>query len=290
MPCLRKPRWSKVPFMTRRRFSDSQSFLAMVGLAMLMTFVAAPETASGEPPPASISAFDLYIRTVESRLEQQHRSPQSFLAAEDSSRLHRGELIVERLTPSTGSALPGALLHDWRGTAFAAGAKAADFEKLIRDFDSYPRYFSPQVVRAKIIARHDDQFQAVMRVRQRHVITVVMDTTYDIAFGRLDARHGYSLSRSTRISEIDSPGTGKERALNSSEEHGFLWRLYTYWSYEERDDGLYLQIESVSLTRSVPAGLGWLIGPFVESIPRESLEFTLRSACNALRKNPAQLP
>ena len=76
--------------------------------------------------------------------------------------------------------------------------------------------------------------QAWMRVRQRHVITVVMDTTYDVTFGQLDARHGFSISKSTRIAEIDSAGTDAERALNASEEHGFLWRLNTYWSYEER--------------------------------------------------------
>jgi hypothetical protein len=128
--------------------------------------------------------------------------------------------------------------------------------------------------------------QATMRVRQRHVITVVMDTSYEITFERLDARRGYSLSRSTRIAEIDAPGTNRERALSSSEEHGFLWRLNTYWSYEERDGGVYLQIESVSLTRSIPTGLGWAVGPFVESVPRESLEFTLRSVCAALRKQP----
>ena len=123
-----------------------------------------------------------------------------------------------------------------------------------------------------------------MRVRQRQVITVVMDSTYDVSFGQLDVRHGYSISQSTRIAEIDSPGTGKERALSSDEEHGFLWRLNTYWSYEERDGGLYMQVESVSLTRSIPIGLGWAVRPFVESVPRESLEFTLRSACNALRR------
>ena len=54
-----------------------------------------------------------------------------------------------------------------------------------------------------------------MRVRQKHVITVVMDTSYDVSFGRLDAQHGYSVSRSTRISEIDSPGTRRERVLSS---------------------------------------------------------------------------
>ena len=191
---------------------------------------------------------------------------------------------MEKLTPSTGAELPGAMLHHWRGTAFAPGATAADFERLMKNFNAYPERFSPQVVRAKILTQQGDHFQASMRVRQRHVITVVMDTSYDINFGRLDAWHGYSISRSTRIAEIDSPGTGRERALKPGEEHGFLWRLNTYWSYEERDGGLYMQIESVSLTRSIPTGLGWAIGPFVESVPRESLEFTLRSTCDALRR------
>jgi hypothetical protein len=176
------------------------------------------------------------------------------------------------------------MLHDWRGTAFAAGAKAADFERLMKDFNAYPQHFSPQVLQAKTLSQQGDHFVATMRVRQHHVITVVLDTTYDITFGQLDARHGYSISRSTRISEIDSPGTRNERALKPDEDHGFLWRLNTYWSYEERDGGLYMQIESVSLARSIPTGLGWAVGPFVESVPRESLEFTLRSTCNALRK------
>jgi hypothetical protein len=198
--------------------------------------------------------------------------------------LRQGELIVEKLTPAGGADLPGAMLHHWRGTAFAPGAKAADFERLMKNFNAYPQRFSPQVVRAKVLAQQGDHMQAMMRVRQRHVITVVMDTSYEITFGRLDARRGYSISRSTRIAEIDAPGTSQERALNSSEEHGFLWRLNTYWSYEERDGGVYLQVESVSLTRSIPTGLGWAVGPFVESVPRESLEFTLRSVCAALRK------
>ena len=123
-----------------------------------------------------------------------------------------------------------------------------------------------------------------MRVRQKHVITVVMDATYDIGFGRLDARHGFSISRSTRISEIGEAGTGKERVLGSSEEHGFLWRLNTYWSYEERDGGLYVQIETISLSRAIPAGLGWALRPYVESVPRESMEFTLRCAQKRWRR------
>ena len=143
---------------------------------------------------------------------------------QSADRLRRGELIVEKLTPPAGADLPGAMLHHWRGTAFAPGAKAADFERLMKDFNAYPQHFSPQVLQARVLAQQGDRLQATMRVRQRHVLTVVMDTAYDVTFGRLDAQHGYSISRSTQIDEIDSPGTAHERALSPGEEHGFLWR------------------------------------------------------------------
>jgi len=259
-------------------------------LCCLLFLIMAPCLLLGEAPPAAASAFNSYCRTVEFRLAQQHRSANGFLAPAGSDaesvekRVRQGELIVERLTPSSGVEFPGAMLHHWRGTAFAPGARASDFERLMRDFNSYPQHFSPQVLQAKTLMQGGNQMQAWMRVRQKHVITVVMDTTYDISYGQLDAQHGYSISRSTRIAEIHSPGMSDERALNADEEHGFLWRMNTYWSYEERDGGLYLQIESVSLTRSIPTGLGWAIGPYVESVPSESMEFALRAACNALRE------
>jgi hypothetical protein len=255
----------------------------MVAGALLL-FLAVPILVAEEPTPAAVAGFNSYVGQVESRLAGQHRSPDGFIAPEDLARLRKGELIIEKLTPATGADLPGALLHDWRGTAFVPEARAEDFERLMRDFETYPKHYSPQVLKAKVLAHEGDHYQATMRARQKHILTVVMDITYDVTFGRLDARHGYSLSRSTNISEIASPGTANERALSGSEEHGFMWRLNTYWSYEERDGGLYIQIESLTLTRSIPTGLGWAIGPFIESIPRESLEFTLGATRDALRK------
>jgi len=261
--------------------------------AMVLVLVPVGNVVAVEPQPAANSGFNSYIDGIESRLVRQHQSQGSFLAGLDASensrsRLRSGELIVEKLTPTKGPDLPGAMLHHWRATAFVPGVRAADFERMLKDFNSYPQHFAPQVVQAHLLSEREDggidRVVASMRVRQKHVITVVMDMAYDVTFARLDPQHGYSLSRSTRIAEIESPGTSRERALSASEEHGFLWRLNTYWSWEERDDGLYMQIETVSLTRSIPAGLGWAIGPFVESVPRDSLEFTLRSACNVLRR------
>lgn len=264
-------------------FTPSRWFSAVCGLLLLLD---APRPLIAQATLAANAAFNAYSRDVEARLLRQHRSGDVFLASagpDMDPRLRSGEVIVDCLSPPSGNAFPGALLHHWRGTAFAPGAKAADFEWLMRDFKAYPQHFAPQVLQAHVISGSGSRLQASMRIRQHHVITVVMDTTYDITFGQRDALHGYSLSRSTHIDEIDAPGTIREHALSPADEHGFLWRLNTYWSYEERDGGLYLQIEAVSLSRAIPSGLGWLVRPYVQSIPRESMEFTMRSAVNALK-------
>jgi hypothetical protein len=255
-------------------------------LLTLLLCVLGPARFFAQPAPAAATAFNTYIASVESRLAQQHRLPSGFLAPIDLSQqggLRQGRLVIDHLTPP-GDAPSGAIIHHWRGAAFAPRAHIADFERIMRDFPSYPRIYAPQVLQAKVLSQHGDSYRVSMRVRQQHVIIILLDTDYDVAFARLDPQHVYSLSRSTQISEIASPGTSRERVLSPEDDHDFLWRLNTYWSCEERGGGLYLQVESVSLTRSIPAGLAWALRPFVESVPHDSLEFTLRSTLNALRK------
>ncbi len=184
------------------------------------TILVSPGRGWAEAPAAAVSVFDSYVRVVEGRLADQHRSQDGFLAGEAGepqgwARLRRGEVLVEQVTPPAGAELPGAMLHHWRGTAFAPGAKAADFEQMLRDFDGYSGYFAPQVIAAKTIAADGDRVEGWMRVRQKHVITVVMDSTDDVQFGRLDARDGWSASRSMRIAEVDGAGTSSERELSS---------------------------------------------------------------------------
>ena len=65
---------------------------------------------------------------------------------------------------------------------------------------------------------------------------------------------------------------------------GYLWRLYSYWRFLERDGGTYVQCETISLTRDVPFMVSWIVKPFVTSIPRESLTFTLETTRKALAR------
>ena len=118
---------------------------------------------------------------------------------------------------------------------------------------------------------------------------MVLDAEFETESG-LDGNHrGYSFSRSTHIWQIDQPGTEQERRRAEGADDGFLWRLNSYWRFVESPDGLLMECEAVTLTRDVPAGLGWLIVPVIKSLPRTSLEFTLTAtrkalAANAMRK------
>ncbi|MGA7851779.1 MAG: hypothetical protein WCA15_00550, partial [Candidatus Acidiferrales bacterium] len=66
--------------------------------------------------------------------------------------------------------------------------------------------------------------------------------------------------------------------------------MNTFWRFEEKDGGTYIECQAISLTRDIPTGLGWVAGPFVTSVPKESLNFTLSTAHAALlRSSSAQL-
>ena len=131
-------------------------------------------------------------------------------------------------------------------------------------------------------AREGDRFRVYLRFFMKKVITVVVNSEHDARFSRAGSDRAESRIYSTRIAEVEDPGTAHEREKPVGRDGGYLWRLNTYWRFLERDGGTYVQCESITLTRGIPIGLGWLVRPFVTSIPRETLEFTLATTRKAL--------
>jgi hypothetical protein len=93
-----------------------------------------------------------------------------------------------------------------------------------------------------------------MRLLKKKVITVVLDTEHDVHYFQVGPRKWRSISRTTRVSEVKSPGKPDEHTLAPGTGEGFLWKLTTFWRFEERDGGTWVECEAVSLTREVPAG------------------------------------
>ena len=159
----------------------------------------------------------------------------------------------------------------------------------LQAYDRDSEYYSPEVVKSKLLERSGDDFRIYLRLKQVHIVTVVLDTEYDIHYTLLDATHAESRSYSTRIAEVENAGEPQDHDMRVGDDHGFLWRLNSYWRFYQAAGGLYLQCNAISLTREVPAGLGWLIRPFIENVPRESLNFTLEATRKALLSKSSRL-
>jgi hypothetical protein len=81
---------------------------------------------------------------------------------------------------------------------------------------------------------------------------------------------------------VEHAGTPRESVLPPDTGNGFLWRLYSYWRFQERKGGVYIECRAISLTRDVPLGLGWIIEPIIQKLPKESLINTLEATRRAL--------
>jgi hypothetical protein len=91
-----------------------------------------------------------------------------------------------------------------------------------------------------------------------------------------------SSSFTSNIMEVSGAGTSAERKTAADTIEGYLWRLNTHRWFDARTEGVYEQCESISLTREPPFGVGWLVKPFVTSIPKRPLEATLGAVRNGV--------
>jgi len=259
----------------------------------------AQSTPAADPAPAklrteTVLAFDRYLHLTEERNDTELERGSALLwvdALPESQRtvasaaLKRSEVEIHQLnTLDNGKPIvcPGGLIHHWVGVVFIPGAKLDDVLGVLEDYDRQSTYYAPDVERSKIESREGQHFRVFLRFRRHKVITVVLDTEHDVHYFRDAPGRAHSRSSTIRIAEVENPGRSNEREKQPGQDGGYLWRMETWWRMEERDGGVYVQSEVASLTRDIPTGLGWLVGPFVTSIPKETLLFTLESTRRAV--------
>ena len=237
---------------------------------------------AAELRPETAQAFERYIRETETRLEPRTGPSGTFLwadeLAERRERVRAGQIMIESRGGDTIS-VPGGLIHDWTGAVFIPGTTLERTLALVQDYDHSKDFYKPEVIDSRLIERSGNVFKVYLRLRKKKVITVILDSYYDVRYYPLDAARCHSRAYSTRIAEVP-PG----------EDHGFLWRLNSYWRFQERDGGMYVECEAISLTRDIPAGLAWLIEPIVKSLPQESLANTLLKTREALAQRGKATP
>jgi hypothetical protein len=242
---------------------------------------------AAELKPKTTAAFDRYVAATEARFANELRPGGAFLyidalnsdqKSQAYEQLKRGEILVEKLetkAPGVSSDVPDGMVHHWVGLIFIPGVTLAQTLPLVKDYDRRAELYKPDVIASRTVAHHGDDFKMFLRLRQKKFTTVVFNTDYDVHWGSVDPARVYSYSISTRIAEVKDPDKPDGEELPVGTGHGYLWRLNTYWRFEEKDGGVYLQCEALSLTRDMPIGLGWLLKPLVTSIPKASLNRAL---------------
>lgn len=245
--------------------------------------------------PQAASAFDRYVDRAEARMQTGLR-PVGFLYAaakpELKAKLRRGELVIESASALNGGSedVPGGMIQDWLGTMFMPRATLQDVKALLQDYENYKNFYRPKVIESKELAHHDDEYDVFLRLYEKHVLTVVLNTTYRVRYGVLDPQRMYVTSRSTRIAEVKDSKKSYTEEEPVGNDSGFLWRLNSYWRFEAADGGVYAECEAISLSRDVPLGLGWMIKGFLEKFPKESMMNTLRGTASAVAARTAGFP
>ncbi len=253
-------------------------------LVLLATTVA---LAAAELRPATLQAFERYVRLTEARIDSERgdrflwldRQPRN-RRAELTAQLARGEVVVEPLeTRDNGRAIdiPSGMVHHWVADAFIPGTTLAQTVALAQDYNHHADLFQPAVARSRLLGRNGNTFRVAFRFVQKRVITVVTDVESEARFANLDPSRVEARVYATRISEVEDAFSPDERVLPPDEGHGYLWRMNTYCRFVQRDGGVYIEFESLSLSRDLPLGIGWMVRPFVTSVPKESLVFTLQT-------------
>jgi hypothetical protein len=264
-------------------------------LAIQLLGVQTPDVMSADLGPKTVEAFDRYVQLTEARINGEVSQPEKFLYVDELPQprrsevlasFKRGEILMERLQTLDASGrkmeVPDAIIHHWLGAVFVPGANLQQAIALMQDYNHHQDIYKPEVVRSRLISREGNDFKIYYRLRKKKVITVMLNTYHDVHYFPVDSTRWYSRSYSTKIAEVANADTPDEREKSVGHDGGFLWRINSYWKFEERDGGVYIECESISLTRDIPTGLGWLIRPFVTTIPKESLEMTMGSTRSAL--------
>ena len=255
-----------------------------IWVAAVVAALTTPAKAA-ELQPATVAAWNTYVAATEARIARELGSSQPFLVTDftsDSARVRReitdGRIPVGAMrTTDEGGArfeVPDGLISHWRGAVLLPGLT---LDSLLHQLQHPPESgpFQEDVLALRVLDRRPDELDLFIRMTRTKVVTVTYDTEHRVRYRHHGPMRSSSQSVATRIAEIDDAGTDRERPKVPGQDRGFLWRMNSYWRYEQVPGGVIVELESLTLSRSVPLGLGFVVQPAIDGIAAESMTRTL---------------
>lgn len=256
---------------------------------------------AADPKPETLAAFHRYIAATEAQ-DNDPAGPDQFLFIDrlpEADRrkayeqLQRGEVYIDELQTEEDHhpiSIPDGLIHHWAGVIFIPRGTVGQVNAVLRDYDHQADMYKPDVRQARLIEQSGETSRIFEQFYSKSIVTVVLNVYFEVGEKTLGNTRAESVSRSTRIAEVADFGTPAEHERTDGKDHGYMWRLNSYWRLEEKDGGIYVQIESISLSRTVPVLFAWIVNPLTKSIPRDVLSRTLTNTRKAVQILQAPRP
>lgn len=270
--------------------------LRFVVPALLMTGT----SGASELKPKTAKAFQHYEEVTEVRINSELAHPEQFLfldslpeekRKEEMARVKNGQVYVQPLITKENDKkieIPDGLAHHWIAVGFIPKARLEQVIGVEEDFNHHADFFKPDVQRSELLSRDGEHFHVYFRFYRKAIVTVVYNTEFDVDFTRSDPTHEYSIGKATRIAEVKNPGESNEHEEPVGKDRGYLWKLDLYTRFLQVDDGVYVQIEFLALSRSVPVIFAWLVNPYIKSVPREYLTNYIMQLNKAVNARPTE--
>jgi hypothetical protein len=241
---------------------------------------------------ATLRAWDQYVRWADQKVHREISNKSVFLIQNtlpDKERANVRRMIEEGRAlalPMTGIvpggkhfSVPGGEIHHWWGTILVPGITLPKLMAFLQDYDHHAGKFS-DVERSRLISREGGHFRFFFRLRRtKAFVTAYYNTEQECTYTPFGPGRIFSQSVATKIAELENPGKPEERERPQGNDRGFLWKLVSWWRFEQIDQGVIIELESASLSRDIPALITWIpgISSYIRSTPRESLESVLVS-------------
>jgi hypothetical protein len=259
--------------------------IALNVVSSISLLAAGPST--NKLQPETVSAWEEYIRTVDSRMNARSDGEMPFLWIDESvhrsRRIGQGEILVAPVLPHGTLSIPNGLIHHWIGGVFIPGATIDSLAAVIQDYGKYKDFYKPVVADSKVLGRTDENQRFAMLWQHKVLfITAAIQSEYVARDLRVDRRRRYNVADTVRVQEIEHYGRPEERLLPPGTGNGFIWRMHSVARYEERDGGVYLELEAIALTRDIPGSVRWFVNPVVNHLSINSLTTTLQQTRDAV--------
>src|SRR5271157_361498 len=257
----------------------------VVMLVCALSLVAPVASRGAELKEETLKTWDTYLQAANLQMDSR-QGPFLWVDGEPDrlQRVRGGEILVSSVGRQNAKPVPSGLIHDWMGAAFIPNAILGDVLSAVRDYGDYKEFYKPTVVDSKLVGTDGACDKYSMRVVNKEAVAeTALDMEYETCYFQLDERRWYSITHTTRVREIRHYGKPNEQELPPNQGSGYIWRLYSLARFEERDGGVYVELEAIALSRDVPVALRWLVNPIVRSVSRNSMLVSLQQTKEAVR-------